>query len=69
MSSDWRGDNKCDGCGRFRAWDDLREDEFRSIDVDGHLTERWLYLCRECEPGLFRDVVVEELVGSGKDGV
>ena len=48
---------KCDACGKFRAFGDLAEEQHLSLDEYGGLYESWRLYCRWCEPSMFSEPV------------
>lgn len=46
---------RCDGCGKFRAAQDLAEDCHQSLSEYGEYREKWRLYCRECEPRMFQE--------------
>ena len=42
--------NRCDICGKFRAWHDLYDEEHPSLDELGHYDANEERLCVLCKP-------------------
>ena len=42
------GQNRCDLCGRFRAWDGLGMYEYAHMDIAGGVDQSWAMECDDC---------------------